>query len=371
MGKSYSVRIRGDCVNVPQDNNMMLFKTVNCHIVCSSPNCNPFESGLMGCKASNFSPMTPYTEVIPEGYVFPNSLNMGRKYGGDTTDKSMQLKTPSGKYIYFNSSDYDKIKKRSYCPYYRGYAQGPAVQSAHCFVDLQRKLNNVNTYENRLEYDFVDAYQTIPEGADPVCGKGCKTNNWLGFVHPAASLYTSITEPFRISNFYEESGESPSTNSSLGGFNFIPFCSSITARDSDGTALGSYIGYTFVAIFGLNCSNFPCKRYLPEDPYDTAPTNKRKINPRMAIYGLELWAFWVGAGGIGSPLISKHRFWFNSLAPGNMGQISNWMKPFAILFKTPGFYGGNSKIVNCRVLNQPDVKDIEINLTNLQGLITY
>jgi hypothetical protein len=235
---------------------------------------------------------------------------------------------------------------------------------------------------NRLDHNFVDGYEIprfLPGDERPKCGSedGGYTSKWLVFTHPATNLYTSIPEPFKIQGYYEDSGMTPSQNPNYGGINFMPFCQPLSVYNYDKSKyFGQYLGYTFVIIFGQNAHSFPIKKYLPDDYY-SPEVIPPKIDPTKALYGLELWAFWTASSaGLGSPLIGKIRLWFYSLAPGketDTGNPRDWIEPFMINFSSTTISAASENIyvLDSRVVNQPTVTPLNINLSALQVFVTY
>lgn len=387
MGKGYGIKVNGECVTSWKMNNISLFKTVNAHITCSSMlTCPMGNGGIYGCKGNQFFPSTPYIEPIPMS-MMPNGVAKGPTYGRTTNE--IILKTRSTQEaVYFDLNSWDLIKPRQRCPLYPGQTiprldvQGPAVSNSHAICTMSRKLASENQYVGRMEYNFVDGYEIprfLPGDEKPKCGSedGGYTNKWLIFAHPATNLYTSIPEPFKIQRYYEDSGSTPSQNPNYGGINFMPFCKPLNVYNFDKSKyFGQYLGYTFVLIFGQNAHTFPVKKYLPEDYYSPDP-NPPKIDPTKALYGLEVWAFWVASGsGLGSPLIGKVRMWFYSLAPGadeGYADGRNWTDPFRINFSTTtqSAAAENSWILNPKVINQTSVTPLTINLSALQVFVTY
>lgn len=386
MGKGYSKRLNGECITQWLDNKIEFFRTINGHILMYSPSytLTPRNGGTYGCGPNRFYPNQPYIQEIPASYKYDTtSLVTAPLYGKSSDFAATTLRTYStGEPVYFSQADYDKIKPRPYVPYQNPadikYAQGPAVTCAHCFFSMERKLANENTYFGRYEHDFVDSigYPRYEKEEMPKCdeGKGGYSKNWLSFAHPATFLYTSVPEPFKIKNYYEESGSVASINGNYGGNNFMPFCSPLNATNFDGSKnFGQYKGMTFVTIFGQNAITYPIKKYMPEDPYSTSPTPP-KIDPTRAMYSIEIWTFWASnSPQLGSPLIGKVRFWFYSLAPYSQGtQTANWTQPFRILFASPGYNAASySYRINCRVLGVNSVKPIVIDLSGLQAVVLY
>jgi len=390
MGKGYSIRINGECITQHFDNKLEFFKTINAHVVMYSPpySTNPRNGGAYGCKSNQFYPAQPYIEQIPASYKYSSSsLVRAGAYGKSSAYEFMDLRTRStGESVYFTQANFDKIKPRPYVPYQNPidikYAQGPAVSCAHAFLALKRKMANQNVYDGRLNHDFVDSIYYPRNEQDlntidmPFCDaeKGGLSKNWLSFVHPANFLFTSVPEPFKIFNYYEDCGLSASTNSNYGGFNFMPFCSPLSTTNFDGTKdFGQYKGFTFVILFGQNAINFPIKKYMPENPMSTSPTPP-KIDPTRAMYGCEIWTFLAtDNASLGSPLIGRVRYWLYSLAPFKFEeQFTNWREPFRILFAGPSYNAPSYSFnINVRVLNNLSVQNIVIDLSGLQVLVTY
>lgn len=358
MGIGYAESpITATCLNQVANNFKPLFPFVNVHTVFSSPTCGQNRtSGIFGCKTSG-------TENIPISYTFPNTLIQSKKYGVE--NKTVNLKSYSNVDVYFNIADISSILPRQYCPSpFLTYTSGPSLTTAHCYTHLKSRTN----YQDRLNYNFVDSSIQIPDNDLP---DDCKTNNWLIFSNPAAKFYTNnITDPFKVISFYEQSGNSPSSDSTKGGNNYMPFCTPITARDQTGVALGQYTGLTFLYKFGQAINIVPFRPYLPYDPYTTIP-NTTRVNPNALFYSLEVDVFWRGSNNIlGSPLLNRIRYWFYSKAPGGEGQPVAYYDPFALIFKDTGFTYDWSFDLNLNIIGSAQ-QTITINLSNMQNLVTY
>jgi hypothetical protein len=386
MGRGYAIKTNGECVHFWERNNANFFKTINTHITFGSfTGCPNGNSGIYGCKGNRFFANTPGIEPIPPS-MMPTGVAKGPVYG--KSKNTILLKTRSTQeLVYFDSSSWDLIKPRQRCPIYPGQTsarldvQGPAFSNAHAICTLSRKMADQNNYVNRLDHNFVDGYSLPydPENKPkPKCGEEDSgyTNKWLIFTHPATNLYTSIPEPFKIKDYYEESGSVPSQNPNYGGINFMPFCQPLSVYNYDKSKyFGQYLGLTFVIIFGQNAHAFPVKRYLPDNYYITEP-NPPKIDPTKALHGLELWAFWTASSpGLGSPLIGKIRFWFHSMAPGKEtdGEGRDWIEPFMINFSSTTISAAseNVYVLDSRVINQNTITPLNLNLSGLQVFVTY
>lgn len=377
MGKGYSYRIEAECLENPVKNNMDFFNTINCHIAMHSPACGQQNGGIFGCGTSMTG--VPSTQPISVAYVLPNELVLGKIYG--STNKDVSLMSRTSREVYFTNSDaVNYILPREFClpPYNRYKASGPPLQNAHCYQVLSRREFDQANYIKRLDHDFVDSYREMPEeditDRSRQCGDGCLSKNWLAFSHPAQDLYTTIPQPFLITTHFEQSGASPSQDTSGGGNNFMPFCAPIEAyvKNDAGTPtkIGNYIGYSFVTIFGASNLTFPVKKYLPFDEWDPEPKPGR-VRPTRSFYSIEVWIFMVGSNNaLGSPLLNKIRFYLYSKAPGEPGQRKNWTNPFIVCFQQ-GYGSGYSFNLNCRILGRTDTPTAVLNFTGMQILITY
>jgi hypothetical protein len=242
---------------------------------------------------------------------------------------------------------------------------------------MTRKLNNNNTYIDRLMYDWIDSGLEVPASdyGYKFCSEPCRTKNWLIMSHPATSLWTSIPEPFKITSHYEQSGSAVPSNAAYGGNLYIPFCDPMNVRAADGTLLGQYTGLSFVCIYGQASIVFPVIPYLPPDPYSPVPPpNTPTVDPKKAFYSYEIWSFFRGTSvdpnvPLGSPLISKIRFWLYSLAPGGPGQTRDWRYPFRIIYQS-SVYADYPTNINCNIIGGA-TEQIIVNQTNIKGLITY
>lgn len=358
MGIGYALTpVTAECLNTISNNMKPLFPFVNVHTVFSSPTCGQNRtSGIFGCKTSG-------TENIPISYITPNTLINGRKYGveNNTVDLTMTDNTP----VYFTLADLANILPRQYCPApYLTFTAGPSLSTAHCYAHLLGKTN----FNDRLQYDFVDSSIEIPQNALP---DDCKTYNWLIYSNPGAKLYTNqVTDPFKVINFFEQSGNNPSSDSTKGGNTYMPFCSPINARKADGTLVGQYTGLTFLYKFGQAIPIISFMPYLVNDPYTTIP-NTTRVNPAAIFYSLEVSVFWRASNAtLGSPLLNRCRYWFYSKAPGGDGQPAAYYDPFAILFKDNGLIDDWQFTMNLNVIGSA-AQAITINLSNMQTLVTY
>lgn len=380
MGKGYNTLIQGDCLNIPQDNSVPLFKTINCHLVWSSPQCsNQRNSGIFGCKAGSLVPTIPYTEQIPLNYIPPSdAVVFGKVYGQNLNPTT--LKTIGGEDIFFNYNDLTPWLPRKYCPVpYNIYDKsGPSFTNCHCFGGLIRKMADVNSYQNRLDFDFVDSNMKVPypRWEKYGCGQKCETYNWLSYTHPASSLYTSIPEPFKITTHFEQSGSPVPSDATKGGNLYLPFCSPMNVRDTNGVVIGRYTGLSFGIIFGQANINMPVRPYLPYDEWtvEPDPTKYPEVDPHKVFYSCDVWVFMRGVTEpdklpLGSPLLGKIRYYLYSKAPGAPGQIADWRFPFRILFQQ-GVYGDLPMDVSLNLVGG-GTQGIKLNFTNQKILVTY
>lgn len=387
MGKGYSQYLRGDCLNTPENNNMALFKTVNAHLVFSSPECtNQRTSGFFACGSYPFLvPPVNYTEQIPQNYIPPgDTIVYGKLYGKSQDTTPITLKDLKGNDVYFNSTEIQPWLPVPYCPMpYNIYQRsGPAFTNCHCYGAMVRRLANNNNYENRANYEWVDAAMQLPYSGYaerfPVCGEGCTTTNWLIMSNPAMPMWTSNDNPLVITTHYEQSGYNCPSNASNGGNLYIPFCAPMNVREADGNLLGQYTGIGFSLIYGQGSIVFPTRPYLPPDEWSPVPPpNTPEVNPRRAFWSLEVSYFFRGTSvdpvnkPLGSPLIGKMRFYLYSLAPGGPGQSRDWRFPFRILFQQ-SIYGDFRTPIELNVLTSPvTTQVINVNMTNMKALVTY
>lgn len=383
MGKGYSQYLQGDCLNTPLNNTMEFFKAVNLNLAFSSPNCsNQRVSGFFGCGSSPLlTPPKPYTYQIPPNYIPPSdTIVYGRMYGKSSDTDVKTLTFLDGSDVWFNSTEVAPWAPTAYCPFpYNVYNRsGPAFSQSSCYGSMVRKLANNNTYIDRLMYDWVDASLEVPwvDYNYKLCQEPCKTKNWLIMSQPATSLYTSIPEPFLITSHYEQSGSAVPSSSLYGGNLYIPFCDPMPVRSADGTPRGYYTGLSFLPIFGQASIVFPTQPYLPPDQWSPVPPpNTPKVNPRNAFFSIELWTFFRGTSLdpnfiVGSPLISKVRFYLYSLAPGGPGQSRDWRFPFRILFQDT-VYADYATPIDCNIIGSGTPLRITLNQTNIKCLVTY
>jgi hypothetical protein len=372
MGKGYGQLIRADCFNTLERNSIPLFRTVQAHAVMSSFTCGqPTTSTVTGCNGNAFFPLLTDRQFIPVQYVLGNSMLYATFYGKNTD--AVNLTDIEGKPVYMTRATANTLLPRELCPalYNRTKAQGPSIKNAHAFMPMVRKFNYDNEYIDRLNYDWVNSIKQLPEAPfnKTLCGEGCKIDDWLAFKHPATSLWTTIPEPFRITTHFEQSGSTVPNNPIHYANDYYPFCTNIPIKKADGTSYGNYTGYCTVMIFGECQHVFPVKPYLPIDPYETDYNNPKPIIPQAAMYSLEVLWFWVSDNPLlGSPLLSKIRYYLYSKAPA---QVPNWTSPFQVMFSQSGIPTNYNFDVNLNVLREPCTDKITLNLSNLKILVTY
>jgi hypothetical protein len=369
MGRSYGKYIRGDCFNTIQRNSGPLLRTLTAHTVMGSFTCGqPTQSTITGCNGNAFFPADTDKQFIPQQYIFGNSLVLARFYGDKTP--LVNLTDIDGNPVFFTQATVNTLKPRQLCPplYNRTFAQGPSISNSHLFASMPRKFNYDNEYVDRLNYEWTDALVQMPIAPydEQICGPGCTIRDWLAVLHPATSLYTSIPEPFKITTHYEQSGSPVPNNPIYYANNYLPFCTPIPVKKADGTAFGNYTGYSTVMIFGESRHVFPAKPYLPPDPYNNEMPPKQ-INPAAVIYSMEVWWFFVADNPLlGSPLLSKIRYYYYSTNPST----PLYYTPFQIMFSQTGIPSSFDFGVNFNVLNKPCPELITLNLSNLRILVT-
>jgi len=383
MGQGYAEQVQADCLSVPENNSMNFFRNVNVNITFSSPECsNQRDSGFFACGSSPLlTPPKPYTQTFPQNYIATaDSIVYGRLYGQSSGTDIKELTFYNGDPVYFSANDFAPWLPTTYCPFpYNRYTRsGPAFTMPHCYGTMRNKLKYDNSYFDRLNHEWIDAGVQVPypDYNYKLCGKGCPTKNWLIMAHPATQLWTSNPEPFKIKNFYEESGY-PVPNSALyGGNYFVPFCAPMNVRKADGTLAGQYYGLSYLTIFCPAVIVFPVNPYLPPDPYSPVPPpNTPKVNPNRAFYSLEVWTFLTGRSSqpnypVGSPLLSKVRYWLYSLAPGGPGQTRDWRQPFRVIFQST-IYADYPTRIDCNIIGTTEKQRICINQTNMKVLTCY
>lgn len=374
MGKGYSLPLAGQCINDGNDSGLYFMKTVNMHVVWSSPTCSAqTDGGFFACGSSPFfTPPKPYTEPYPINYVPPSgSTSYGFIYG-ISENVPVTLTGLNGDPLYFSAGDLAPWLPKTYCPPpYNVYNRaGPAYTNCHCYGAMTRRPANNNNYANRANYDFIDGFEVpYADYNAKICGE-CKTKNWLIFSNPAQPLYTTVDEPFLISTHFEQSGSAAPSDSANGGNLYVPFCAPMNVRKEDGTIVGQYTGLAVSAVFGMASLAYGfANPYLPPNEWSPNPPPKPKVDSHRAFYSLELSTYFRGTSTdssyvVGSPLLSRQRYWLYS-GP-NTG---NWRYPFRIMFQTT-LYATNPTTIRLNVLGGT-TQDLTLNNTNQKILVTY
>lgn len=323
---AWAQSIHGTCVSEPLRGGLSAvctpYREFTVHTVLADPPAGAgYETGTFAC-GQNTPGVSSGTASLPQFSVQSTVVSSGDVYGRRPVypNTPVALTQVDGTPVLFNAADLAPWRKRArYSPnIYQMFAQGPAVERAHFVTEVRRRLkgsgtlNNKN-YQNRYQFDFTDA-------TTPIFGQ----TDWLGQLHPASHFWTNkgVNEPFLAVTHYEQSGQSPPSESHKQWL--LPFCSPLTVRNTAGTSLGQYIGYTviyywsfaFVHYADTNLSRpdinsgTPTKVFLPEDYRDTNPVAKRRINHINQLWTLDGHWFMVGTGTAGSPKIGSTRYWF-------------------------------------------------------------
>lgn len=332
---AYARQISGDCLRVPTRNGLPAivqpWRKACLHLLLGPPpGLQNLDSGTYACgfntdASGNPVTTTPGTAPLPVPSLVAKTA-YGSDYGRtpDDGEDPVSLMALDGRDIYVKAAELQPWRKRPLYTnnLYRNYASGPAVVAGHCVIPMERRLRrqaspNNEDYRGRMQFDFTDADA-------PIFGQ----SDWQGPLHPAMPFWTNVgvPEPFLANTHYERGGaELSQTANHLG---MIPFCAALPARDSAGTQIGQYVGYSVIAYWSMGFVHFgdaeitryddagnPTyeKVFLPEDyRAEINPvTGKRpKIQNHYQTWMLDTTWFMVGTGGIGSPRLGTTRWWF-------------------------------------------------------------
>lgn len=325
--------LNGTCVNIPTRNNIpafaMPFREFTIHTVFGEPPGNfNVNSATCGCgfrtdAQGNGVGSIGTARIDP--FSLPNgSTAYGETYGRRVTANPITMKTIGGADLYFATNDLYRWQPRAmYVPnYYQNFASGPSIQWGHLATPVRRRMKGVSgpnnsNYQNRYSFDFTDAGSPINNQPD-----------YLGQLHPAHCFWTNkgLIEPFLAETYYEQTGQSP--NAEITKLWTVPFCDPLRARNSSGTVLGTFIGYTMihyfsfafvhygdatVAVTNQDGSTTTTSPFLPEN-YRGLPDGtgkKPKINNSYQLWTVDTHIFMVNdTPSVGSPKIASVRHWF-------------------------------------------------------------
>jgi hypothetical protein len=386
MGKGFANRLSANCINKglinDQPSGLNFLRTVNYHIVFSSPNCTQsMPGGFFSCGSSDLlTPPSPYTRPYPINYVAPSgSMTQAFAYGKSSSTEPTILRRLDGEQVYLTAADYAPLAPKPYCPapYNIAKRAGPAFPIQSAFGSMQRRNPTLGNYPGRDNYDFLDASNTMPDVDRNVylCETGdkrCDSNNWLIYSgqgnDAVLPIYTNCANPFLITTHWEQS-ETAAPYSPLGQ-DYLPFCDPIPARLLDGTIIGYYTGLCFSLIFGASVLAYgPFPQYLPSDPYSPLPPPKPPVDSHKAFYSVEIATFFRGQTTnanypLGSPLLAKQRYWLYSGF-----NTPNWRFPFKFMC-ADSIYASNPFIIQVGVIGDTD-KELTLNFSNQKVLITY
>lgn len=384
--QGFSERVSAYCLQDGFINNqasgLNFLKTVNYHIVYSSPNCTQnMPSGFFACGSSDLLvPPVPFTRPYPVNFVAPSgSLCQAFAYGKSSSTDPTTLTRLDGQPVYLSAADYAPLAPKPYCsaPYNIAKREGPAFPIQTAFGSMNRRNPALGNYTGRKTYNFLDSSYSMP---DPerntylceVGDKRCPTYNWLTFAgqgnDAVLPIYTSCPNPFLITSHYEQSGEATPYNAL--GQDYLPFCAPIPARLDDGTQIGYYSGLCYSILFGVNVLSYGAfPQYLPQDPYSPALPPKPPVNSHYAFYSVEISTYFRGHTTnanypLGSPLISKQRYWLYSGL-----NTPNWRYPFKFMCADT-IYASNPFKIKFTVIGDGD-KEMTLNFSNQKLLVTY
>lgn len=376
----YAQRLNANCNNNGSNTGANLLKTLNYHIVFSSPTCTtPLEGGFFACGADSLTPTTPFTQKYPPNYNPPSgSTVLGKEYGSSSQTESTILTRLDGEPVWFTQADLYPLRKVFFCPPpYAVYTRsGPAFSNCTCYGSLDRADPTKPIPTNRTNYKFLDANITVPDPERNVkfCETGngiCATNNWLTVAALGNDLllplFTSIPQPFTVQTHFEQSN-SPAPFNSLGE-NYIPFCENLACRLESGAQIGYYSGLCFSFIFSPGVITYgPINQYLPQNEWSPALPPKPVVDPHRAFYTCELSTYFRGhttdpTYPVGSPLISKQRYY---LYVGT--ENVRYQYPFRILFQESVYASNPFKITLNTIDASPTVFDLDF--TGQKVLVT-
>lgn len=375
MGKGLSYRLPGQCVNDGANSGLYFFKTVNMHMVWSSPTCSTqMESGFFACGSDPLLvPPKAGTEKYPPNFIpTSDSVVFGRPYGKSFTTPT-ELTALNGDPVYFSQNDIAPWKPTTYCPppLNRYSRAGPAYNNCHLYGAMNRRKANNNNYTNRADYNFIDGFEVpYADYKEKLCGTGCPTQNWLIFSNPAQPLFTTVNEPFTISTHFEQCGQPCPSDPNNGGNLYVPFCAPMRARKENGDVIGEYTGLAVSAVFGMCSLAYGFARpYLPPNEWDPSTPPKPRVDSGRAFYSIEVSVYFTGNSTdpsylLGSPLLGKYRYYLYS-APQNQ----KWKYPFRVLFQDT-IYASNPMQIICNVINEGPLT-FTLNASNQKVLVTY
>jgi hypothetical protein len=330
MGKAgHALPLIGQCLEVPRDQSGAILKCTPFREFCiHTTMSNPYGGGsvdlnniggMYSCDKRHAGAANG-TGVLPVFSTPSGSVPYGKVYG--RTGSPITL--PG----FFKADDVSPWEKRPVYPERQWYAQGPAITSAHCAIEVRRRLKGVenNSYAGRQAWNMTDSDWPLKQGAD-----------WMGPMHPANCLWSNkeIDEPLLAGANFETCGVKPQVH--------FWFCSPLPAYGNAAHTqrLGSYIGLSLLHVAGSGyirkplrqCTKFPCEAippcgvnrpedkdncvasgFLPENYFEppNPVTGKRPVvNPTWQFMFVETSVYMVGdTPELNSPRIGSVRHWF-------------------------------------------------------------
>lgn len=290
------------------------FRRFSIHTRFASPFTPTFDAGTFSCGV--YGPGgAAGTQEVPY-----TSIPLAIASGGALYGRSNETAIPD---VYFNSADLTPWRQRLLTTMFPSKkASGPPLSKFHMVIPVSRRNkgsagNHNGNYNNRNSFYFTDADSSINGQSD-----------WMGPIHPAGYFWTNsgLTQPFMAVDYYEQTGQSPPA------FNLnqwvVPFCNQIPFRNSAGTIIGHFVGYTAIHYFALGFIHFAeatkktCnedgtyteeKVFLPNDYRDlTPPIAKVKSNNQFFMLDSHFYMVAQGVGGgptVKSPKIASARWW--------------------------------------------------------------
>ena len=289
------------------------FRRFTIHTRFASPFTPTFDAGTFSCGiygpgGAAGTQEVPYTAI-------PSAIASGGALYGRSNESSI----PD---VYVQSTDLNPWKSRLLTTMFPSKkASGPPLGKFHMAMPVSRRLKGPGSvkndnYLNRYGFYFTDA-------STPLFGQ----TDWMGPLHPALYFWTNsgLVEPFLGVGNYEQTGQSPPAMT-LNQW-MVPFCNPVPFRNSAGTIIGNWVGYTAIHYFALGFIHFAeatkktCnpdgtvteeKSFLPDDYRDLTPPTA-KVKPNNQFFMLDTHFFMVaqatGVTVVKSPKIASARWW--------------------------------------------------------------
>jgi hypothetical protein len=359
MSQGWGIPLAGICKDESQARKERdLWKYIQVYTSFSQPPIGSLNSaaGLYFCGNS---PYTGANAALPipintATWVVNSAISRGELYGTLTSDYKINN---YGSPIYFKAADIIKWEPRAvYPPPARIYASGPALKQSVAWNNIFKKKRSQNySYYRRSEYEWLD-FGTPLVSDDALCSMA----DWLVVANPADFLWSNVSQPLLITEYFEQCGEFP-VRTRINSENFYEFCDPLPIySDLAGTKqIGSYTGMTCVHTFGRAVCKMPAFGFQPY-----VAGTLRKMQCQNLFYSMESMVFLVGNNNsISSPMIGRKRsFYYSSgQTPDPFDQF------FHILFN--GIYYVNTRYGSWNLVNG-GTKNIPLNMSNMTSLVT-